>query len=1075
MPRFLVVTPTFQSAEFLDECIHSIISQAGGFELRYHIQDGGSTDSTWEIIQRWRKAIAENPDLFPCRVTLTAEQAPDDGMYDAIMKGFDRLRPRAGDVMTWLNSDDLLAAGAFKAVAGCMAANPSVALCGGRTALIDADSRLDHVSAPMLRSQTLMAAGLYDGRKLPFVMQEGSFWTGRLWKTVGGLDRGFRLAGDWDLWRRMAEHAPYVALDALTGFHRRRPGQLSGDIDAYHREVDRALTGEAAERYARLFEDYQSVNPDSLNFDNSAFPGVVGVVDPETRVWSLKEVYGEPLPPPMTISGDARAVGLRGEVLSGGRGAEGPYPDQGLPAGVRWINQPEAWLRLPMDAAGRIRVRLACRPSTARTRVVLEAGGETLLAALVSPQTPERDQILTFDCWASPGDNLIRLTTRASEGDPELRLLVVDLSYEPVNPAEEAPILSAQGPAVAIASGVEPQGLDRTLRSLSRQTLRASSVTVLATTDDARLRAVVAAFPGVQLEFVGSADHGRSGFKVLAEAAAEVGLKLAAGQELVPEALQGGHALLSAGDVSAIAGATIDIDARQRAHRRFRDAADVPWMATRTAWRELTDAPSETTADRRKAFLHLQRAGLAVETAPVLIDVRRDAAEAPQPLRALWLIVAGEESADAFGPALAEMGLDVRRLVLPAGAARAAQSAAFHKAAWDPSLVLASGNALQRLGPAAATLEPVAIDPELIVQAEALGPHSQGAGSLLELALAIGAVTGDVGAFRLANRRADLGVKPKGQPLRDKFGGQAYGLATTGDVELTRTWSTREGFGRERAPDVAANLPNPYRWIEGRKARIGVYSPSSGLRRLVIWLRSPCKRQRLIIRCEGREVHECSLGGGVMTQDQRLSMLVEMAAGWNDVSLEFSSVQTRGDQALAAIITGVDVKAGRRREVGPQGGWSYVQGADFQEAAYPQFGLFKPFRWSLDPCVLRLVPRTPGANRVTIQYQTAVAHQTLTATQQDVPVGRATVETSDLAVLRTLTFEVNLPAQGSDIRIAADRVMQDGRQLSFIIDEVIIESLGDTATPERIPARPWPSPRQFVRRVARAVRARLSR
>lgn len=72
-------------------------------------------------------------------------------------------------------------------------------------------------------------------------MQEGTFWRTRLWERAGGVDTSFRLAGDWDLWRRFAAFSEYITLDTLTAFHRRRPGQLSSALNLYHSKVDQRL------------------------------------------------------------------------------------------------------------------------------------------------------------------------------------------------------------------------------------------------------------------------------------------------------------------------------------------------------------------------------------------------------------------------------------------------------------------------------------------------------------------------------------------------------------------------------------------------------------------------------------------------------------------------------------------------------------------------------------------------------------------------------------------------------------------------------------------------------------------
>ena len=72
-------------------------------------------------------------------------------------------------------------------------------------------------------------------------MQEGTFWTQALWERVGGLNADLRLAGDWDLWRRMERFARLINLRAVLAYHRRRPGQLSGAMTDYWAEVDALL------------------------------------------------------------------------------------------------------------------------------------------------------------------------------------------------------------------------------------------------------------------------------------------------------------------------------------------------------------------------------------------------------------------------------------------------------------------------------------------------------------------------------------------------------------------------------------------------------------------------------------------------------------------------------------------------------------------------------------------------------------------------------------------------------------------------------------------------------------------
>jgi hypothetical protein len=169
-------------------------------------------------------------------------------MYDAVQKGFEALlRSLPADaheraIISWINSDDRFTPNAFHTVAQFLADNPDERWVTGLPCLIRedgciADIRLEDCGYARAR----LAKGEYDGRQFPPVMQEGTFWTHALWKQVGGLNVTLRLAGDWDLWRRMARFARLINLRAVLAYHRRRPGQLSGEMSAYWAEIDHLL------------------------------------------------------------------------------------------------------------------------------------------------------------------------------------------------------------------------------------------------------------------------------------------------------------------------------------------------------------------------------------------------------------------------------------------------------------------------------------------------------------------------------------------------------------------------------------------------------------------------------------------------------------------------------------------------------------------------------------------------------------------------------------------------------------------------------------------------------------------
>jgi glycosyltransferase involved in cell wall biosynthesis len=277
-PFVVVVTPTFNGARFLDETIASVVSQRGKFALRYHVQDGGSTDGTVDILKAWELRLASGNPAGGAPIQFSWNSQKDGGMYDAIAHGFESacrdvsLDAAHNTLMTWLNSDDVLPVNAIWTACCFVAEHPELNWFTGLGALMNEVGAVVRVfHEPLGFSQTDLALGHHDGRRLPFVQQEGSFWRRTLWQQAGGISRNMKLAGDWDLWRRFAEITPLIKIQTVLGLHRRHPGQLSSNISAYHTEMD----------------------ADSRRRSNSAIlspNGFTAVYDPTARQWVVFEV-----------------------------------------------------------------------------------------------------------------------------------------------------------------------------------------------------------------------------------------------------------------------------------------------------------------------------------------------------------------------------------------------------------------------------------------------------------------------------------------------------------------------------------------------------------------------------------------------------------------------------------------------------------------------------------------------------------------------------------------------------------------------------------------------------------------
>lgn len=221
--RISVITPSYNQSQFLEKTIQSVVSQQYP-NLEYIIIDGGSSDGSVEIIKKYEKYLA-----FWC-------SEKDKGMYHAIQKGFEK---STGDILTWINSDDLLFPNSLKRANEIFNRYSQVEWLGGSTCRIDENSDVVYVSAPRKWNRFNYYLGDFK-----FIQQEGTFWRRSLWENAGGyINASYHLAGDFELWLRFFKHADFYTLSAPLGcFRVRKENQKTLEsMDAYLREMQMAV------------------------------------------------------------------------------------------------------------------------------------------------------------------------------------------------------------------------------------------------------------------------------------------------------------------------------------------------------------------------------------------------------------------------------------------------------------------------------------------------------------------------------------------------------------------------------------------------------------------------------------------------------------------------------------------------------------------------------------------------------------------------------------------------------------------------------------------------------------------
>jgi glycosyltransferase involved in cell wall biosynthesis len=195
--RISIVTPSFNQGRFIRRTIDSVLGQAGAFDLDYLVVDGGSTDETLDVLRSYGP-----------RVRWTSE--PDRGQSDAINKGFGAV---TGDVLGWLNSDDVLMPGALDRVARTFAADPTCAWLHGRCEIIDEHDRPVRRWVSLYKHLRARRHSLDNLLTENYISQMTVFWRRSAMDATGPLDLSLSYAFDYDLWLRLARLGPPRYLD----------------------------------------------------------------------------------------------------------------------------------------------------------------------------------------------------------------------------------------------------------------------------------------------------------------------------------------------------------------------------------------------------------------------------------------------------------------------------------------------------------------------------------------------------------------------------------------------------------------------------------------------------------------------------------------------------------------------------------------------------------------------------------------------------------------------------------------------------------------------------------------------
>jgi glycosyltransferase involved in cell wall biosynthesis len=214
-----IVTPSYNQASFLEQTIQSVLDQEG-VSIEYLIVDGGSTDGSVEIIRRYSDRLA------------WWVSEGDAGQADAINKGLQRAK---GEIVAWLNSDDLYLPGALAQAVAAFQAYPEAGLVFGDAITIDPIGR-------QIGQLVFGNWGLDELMRFRIICQPAVFMRRSALEQAGYLDPAYHYMLDHQLWLRIACLCPIYHIPHVLAQARHHPGAKNvAQPDGFSRETLRLL------------------------------------------------------------------------------------------------------------------------------------------------------------------------------------------------------------------------------------------------------------------------------------------------------------------------------------------------------------------------------------------------------------------------------------------------------------------------------------------------------------------------------------------------------------------------------------------------------------------------------------------------------------------------------------------------------------------------------------------------------------------------------------------------------------------------------------------------------------------